>query len=57
MSEARHFTSFRDDVDVQKLTFGMYMDKTLVKALPMAHLKTGMKNLAYLTGLVSILRT
>ena len=40
------------DVDVQKLTFEAYMNKKLVKARPMAHLKIGIKNLAHLTRLV-----
>lgn len=33
------------------------MNKKLVKARPMAHLKIGLKNLAHLSGLVSVLRT
>ena len=51
------FVSLCHDVDVQKLTFEAYMNKKLVKARPMAHLKIGMKNLAHLTRLVSPLRT
>ena len=51
------FVSLCHDVDVQRLTFEAYMNKKLVKARPMAHLKIGSKNLAHLTGLVSPLRT
>ena len=46
------FVSLCHDVDVQRLTFEAYMNKELVKARPMAHLKIGLKNLAHLTGLV-----
>ena len=51
------FVSLCHDVDVQKLTFEAYMNKKLVKARPLAHLKIGIKNLAHLTRLVSPLRT
>ena len=51
------FVSLCHDIDVQKLTFEAYMNKKLVKARPLAHLKIGIKNLAHLTGLVSPLRT
>lgn len=47
------FVSLCHDVDVQTLTFEAYMNKKLVKARPMAHLKIGIKNLAHLTGIVS----
>ncbi len=47
------FVSLCHDVDVQRLTFEAYMNKKLVKARPLAHLKIGAKNLAHLTGLVS----
>ena len=50
------FVSLCHDVDVQRLTFEAYMNKKLVKARPMAHLKIGIKNLAHLTRLVSPLR-
>ncbi|MCR8825211.1 geranylgeranyl diphosphate reductase [Pseudosulfitobacter koreensis] len=50
------FVSLCHDVDVQKLTFEAYMNKRLVKARPMAHLKIGLKNLAHLTRLVSATR-
>jgi len=46
------FVSLCHDVDVQKLTFEAYMNKKLVAARPMAHLKIGLKNLAHLTRLV-----
>ena len=51
------FVSLCHDVDVQKLTFEAYMNKKLVKARPLAHLKIGVKNLAHLTRIVSPLRT
>ncbi len=47
------FVSLCHDVDVQKLTFEAYMNKELVAARPMAHLKIGFKNLSHLTGLVA----
>jgi geranylgeranyl reductase len=50
------FVSLCHDVDVQRLTFEAYMNKELVKARPLAHLKIGVKNLAHLTGLVSATR-
>ncbi|NQZ73552.1 MAG: geranylgeranyl diphosphate reductase, partial [Dinoroseobacter sp.] len=46
------FVSLCHDIDVQRLTFEAYMNKKLVKARPMAHVKIGIKNLAHLTGLV-----
>ncbi len=50
------FVSLCHDVDVQKLTFEAYMNKRLVKARPMAHLKIGLKNVAHLTRLISATR-
>jgi geranylgeranyl reductase len=47
------FVSLCHDVDVQRLTFEAYMNKELVKARPLAHIKIGIKNLAHLTGLVA----
>ena len=47
------FVSLCHDIDVQKLTFEAYMNKRLVAARPMAHLKIGLKNLAHLTRLIS----
>ena len=46
------FVSLCHDVDVQRLTFEAYMNKKLVRARPMAHLKIGLKNLAHLSRLV-----
>ncbi|MCZ8153551.1 MAG: geranylgeranyl diphosphate reductase [Rhodobacteraceae bacterium] len=47
------FVSLCHDVDVQKLTFEAYMNKKLVKARPMAHVKIGIKNMAHLLRIVS----
>jgi geranylgeranyl reductase len=46
------FVSLCHDVDVQKLTFEAYMNKKLVNARPLAHIKIGIKNLLHLSGLV-----
>ncbi|SPJ23017.1 geranylgeranyl diphosphate reductase [Palleronia abyssalis] len=46
------FVSLCHDVDVQRLTFEAYMNKKLVRARPMAHLKIGVKNMAHLLRLV-----
>ena len=46
------FVSLCHDLDVQKLTFEAYMNKKLVAARPMAHIKIGFKNVAHLLGLV-----
>ena len=45
------FVKICRDVDVQQLTFDAYMNKELVKARPLAHLRIFAKNLAHLTGL------
>ena len=50
------FVSLCHDVDVQRLTFEAYMNKKLVHARPLAHLKIGLKNLAHLSGLVPVTR-
>ncbi|MGZ2259820.1 geranylgeranyl diphosphate reductase [Roseobacter sp. A03A-229] len=47
------FVSLCHDIDVQRLTFEAYMNKKLVRARPLAHLKIGLKNLAHLSGLVA----
>ena len=47
------FVSLCHDINVQRLTFEAYMNKRLVRARPMAHLKIGVKNLLHLTRLVS----
>ena len=46
------FVSLCHDIDVQKLTFEAYMNKKLVNARPLAHMKIGVKNLLHLSGLV-----
>ena len=46
------FVSLCHDVDVQRLTFEAYMNKELVRARPLAHIKIGLKNLAHLTRIV-----
>ena len=46
------FVSLCHDIDVQRLTFEAYMNKKLVRARPLAHVKIGLKNLAHLSGLV-----
>ncbi len=46
------FVSLCHDIDVQRLTFEAYMNKKLVRARPLAHIKIGIKNLMHLTGLV-----
>ncbi len=46
------FVSLCHDIDVQRLTFEAYMNKKLVKARPLAHIKIGFKNMMHLTGLV-----
>ncbi|MDM7930578.1 geranylgeranyl diphosphate reductase [Tabrizicola sp.] len=46
------FVSLCHDIDVQKLTFEAYMNKKLVAARPLAHLKIGVKNVAHLMGWV-----
>ncbi|WP_209427406.1 geranylgeranyl diphosphate reductase [Pararhodobacter sp. SW119] len=47
------FVSLCHDIDVQRLTFEAYMNKKLVHARPLAHLKIGIKNLLHLTRLVA----
>lgn len=46
------FVAICRDRDVQELTFDAYMNKELVKARPLAHLRIFFKNLAHLAGLV-----
>ena len=45
------FVSICKDKDVQKLTWDAYMNKELVKAKPMAHVRIFFKDLAHLFGL------
>jgi len=47
------FVSICRDRDVQRLTWDAYMNKELVRADPMAHLRIFCKNIAHLTGLAS----
>ena len=51
------FVSLCHDIDVQRLTFEAYMNKKLVKARPLAHIKIGIKNISHLLGLVPAVRT
>jgi geranylgeranyl reductase len=47
------FVRICNDRDVQTLTWDAYMNKELVKARPLAHVRIFFKNLAHLTGVVS----
>jgi geranylgeranyl reductase len=47
------FVSICRDRDVQKLTWDAYMNKELVLAKPIAHIKIFFKNLAHMAGLAS----
>ncbi len=53
-SDARRerFVAICRDTDVQRLTFDAYMQKRLVRAKPIAHMRIFFKNIAHLTGLV-----
>jgi geranylgeranyl reductase len=46
------FVSMCRDPDVQRLTWEAYMNKRLVRADPMAHLRIFVKDVAHLLGLV-----
>ena len=46
------FVSICRDPDVQQLTWDAYMNKELVRARPLAHVRIFWKNVAHLTGLV-----
>ena len=48
------FVDMCKDKDVQKLTFDAYMNKELVRAKPMAHVKIFFKDMAHLLGLVKV---
>ena len=48
------FVDMCKDKDVQKLTFDAYMNKELVRAKPMAHVKIFFKDMAHLFGLVKV---
>ena len=47
------FVAMCEDPDVQRLTWQAYMNKELVRADPLAHIKIFFKDLAHLMGLVS----
>ncbi len=47
------FVSICRDRDVQRLTWDAYMNKELVRAKPIAHVRIFFKNLAHMTGLAS----
>ncbi len=47
------FVSICRDRDVQKLTWDAYMNKKLVRAKPIAHVRIFLKNLAHMAGLAS----
>lgn len=47
------FVSICRDRDVQKLTWDAYMNKELVRAKPVAHVRIFFKNLAHMAGLAS----
>lgn len=53
-SDARRerFVSICRDTDVQRLTFEAYMNKQLVRARPLAHVRIFFKDLAHLFGLI-----
>lgn len=44
------FVAICRDVDVQRLTFDAYMQKKLVRAKPIAHMRIFFKNIAHLAG-------
>ncbi len=46
------FVTICRDVDVQRLTFEAYMNKRLVRAKPLAHLRIMAKNIAHLTRMI-----
>ncbi len=48
------FVAICRDKDVQELTFDAYMNKELVKAKPLAHVRIFFKNLAHLSGLARV---
>jgi geranylgeranyl diphosphate/geranylgeranyl-bacteriochlorophyllide a reductase len=48
------FVAMCRDKDVQQLTFDAYMNKELVKAKPMAHMRIFFKDMAHLLGLARV---
>jgi geranylgeranyl reductase len=55
-SDARRerFVAICRDRDVQQLTWDAYMNKALVRARPLSHLRIFFKNIAHLTGLARV---
>ncbi|MEM7212233.1 MAG: geranylgeranyl diphosphate reductase [Pseudomonadota bacterium] len=51
------FVSICHDIDVQRLTFEAYMNKKLVAARPLAHLRIFIKNIAHLLRLIPAIQT
>lgn len=51
------FVSICHDIDVQRLTFEAYMNKKLVHARPLAHLRIFAKNIAHLLRLIPAIKT
>jgi geranylgeranyl reductase len=47
------FVSICEDPDVQRLTWEAYMNKRLVRAKPVAHVRIFFKDIAHLLGIVS----
>ena len=48
------FVKICEDRDVQQLTFDAYMNKELVRAKPMAHVRIFFKDMAHLMGLAKV---
>jgi geranylgeranyl reductase len=48
------FVSICRDRDVQQLTFEAYMNKQLVRARPLAHVRIFLKDMAHLLGLARV---
>ena len=48
------FVAICRDRDVQQLTFEAYMNKELVRARPMAHVRIFLKDMAHLLGLTRV---
>ncbi|MEL6665064.1 MAG: geranylgeranyl diphosphate reductase [Pseudomonadota bacterium] len=48
------FVNICDDPDVQRLTWEAYMNKRLVRANPMAHVRIFLKDMAHLLGLAKV---
>jgi geranylgeranyl reductase len=50
--QRKWFVSLCHAIDVQRLTFEANMNKKLVRACPLAHVKIGLKNFAQLTRMI-----